>query len=304
MKAGELVIGTRGINYYQNYTIPINYYETIDRLYSTNHRSCYRLVLIEEGIGSIRINNNKIAILPYTCLCLNEKDNVSEADISGLKMQLLCFLPTAINNRFTLDKINSNEGLSISDLQDRQFILPFIVQNKSYINLKENYSDTGKRVKDILLNLKELLFIQNDSWPCLTRSYLIELLFLVERTFNYYKERMENESIRPRFSADDILLYIHNNYRNKITINDIMKKFSTNRTTLSKEFKNATGYSIISYILKTRVEIAAGMLRDTHLNVAVIMERVGFHNMTHFNKVFREYMKCPPGEYRKKFGSY
>ncbi len=297
------MIGTKGIKFYQDYMIPINFYEDSDKLTSTNDICCYRLIFFEDGIGSLKVNQDRVAILPFTCLCLNERDKIYDVDITGIRMQLLCIIPSVINNRLTLEKINSNEGLSTSDIQDRQFLLPFISSNKTYIYFKANYMDTGRRVKEILLNLKELLFVQNDSWPCLTRSYLIELLFLVERTYSFYKEDMQGLNNIARFSTDDILIYIHNNYRNKININDLVKRYKTNRTTLSKEFKNATGYSIISYIIKTRIEVAAGMLRDTHMNVAVIVERVGFNNITHFNKVFKEYMKCLPNEYRKKFNA-
>jgi AraC family L-rhamnose operon regulatory protein RhaS len=283
--------------------MPINYYEDSEILISTNDSCCYRLIFIEDGIGSMMVNKDKVAILPFTCLCLNENDKIHNVDITGIKMQLLGILPSVINNRLTLERMNSNEGLTTSDIQDRQFLLPFILPDKTYLYFNANYMDTGRRVKEILLNLKELLLVQNDSWPCLTRSYLIELLFLVERTYSFYKEDKVHLNNTVRFSTDDVLLYIHNNYRSKISIDDLAKRYRTNRTTLSKEFKNTTGYSIISYILKTRIEVAAGMLRDTHMNVAVIVERVGFNNITHFNKVFKEYMKCLPNEYRKKFSA-
>ncbi len=281
----------------------INYYEDIDKLASTNDSNCYRLVFIEDGIGSLRINHNKVAILPYTCLCLNDSEKVYEVDIKKCKLHLLCFLPSAINNRLTFEKMNTDEGLALSDSQDKQFLLPFILPNRINIYFNTYYMETGRRVKDILNNLKELILVQNDSWPCLTRSYLIELLFLVERTYSYYKKDIEQLNCNTKFTVDDILLYIHNNYMNKISISDLVNKFNTNRTTLSKEFKNSTGYSIISYILKVRVEVAAGMLRDTYMNVALIIERVGFNNMTHFNKVFKEHLHCLPHEYRKMFGS-
>jgi AraC family L-rhamnose operon regulatory protein RhaS len=154
---------------------------------------------------------------------------------------------------------------------------------------------------DILKNLKEQLFIQSDSWPCLTRSYLLELLFLVERT---YCVKNITHNTNKRFTTDEILLYLHNNYMKKITIGDLTKRFNTNQTTLSKEFKSSTGQTIISYVLKLRVLIAAGMLRDTTLKIELIIERVGFNNITHFNKVFKEYNQCLPSEYRKRFKPY
>lgn len=292
--------GTKGIYYYRDFTIMLNYYEEPDKLNTTNDSSCCRLIFIEDGVGSIWINQDKIEVLPMTCLCLNENDRVIKVDVTDIKLYLVCFLPSAINSKYTLEKIHNNDEMTVTDFQDIQFILPFLPHNK----LQEKYRvfpmDTSLRIKDILLNLKEMLLVQNDSWPCLTRSYLIELLYLVERTFNYYKADSNRVSSNTKLSTDDILRYLHNNYMEQITIGELVKRFNTNRTTLTRDFKKATGYSIISYVLKIRTEIAAGMLRDTSLNIAVIIERVGFHNITHFNKVFKEHLQCLPSEYRKK----
>ena len=297
-----MLIGTRGLEFYPNYVTPVNYYETESILYDKGFQSCYRLALIEEGKGSLLINDTKQTILPFTILCLNERDTVTNIDCSCTRIHLLCFLPTAINNRLTLDNIYSEEGLAISDSQDKLFLLPFLFHNETYIPFKYIDFETATRIKAIMKTLKEQLLIQSDSWPCLTRSYILELLFLIERTYRVKKINLDNKPTR--FTADDILLYLHNNYWSKITINDLAKRFHTNQTTLSREFKNATGMTIISYVLKLRVIIAAGMLRDTLLNIDVIIERVGFHNITHFNKVFKEYHQCLPHEYRKSYHPY
>lgn len=282
-----MLIGTRGLEFYPNYVTPINYYETESILYDKDFEGCYRLALIEEGKGSLVINDTKQTIQPFTILCLNERDAVTNIDCSCTRLQLLCFLPTAINNRLTLENIYSDDGLAISDSQDKLFLLPFLLHNETYNPVKYIDIETATRIKDILKSLKEQLFVQSDSWPCLTRSYLLELLFIIERTYRIKKIKLDHTPAR--FTVDDILLYLHNNYWSKITISDLAKRFHTNQTTLSKEFKNATGMTIISYVLKLRVMIAAGMLRDTLLNIDVIIERVGFHNITHFNKVFKEY---------------
>lgn len=294
--------GIKGLEYYQNYITPINYYEVDSALYEVDKNDCYRMILIEDGKGSILINNKKISIRPMTLLCLNEKDIVVNIDFIGIKIHILCFLPAAINNRFTVENMTSNEGLSISDSQDKQFLLPFILHNETYLEFKYINIETGTRLLGILQSLKEQLFVQNASWPCLSRSYFLELLFLIERT--YWINQVNNTTNNNKFSSDDILLYLHNNYRKKITIGDLAKRFKTNRTTLSKEFKKTTGQTIISYILKIRVQIAASMLRDTTLNVYVIIERVGINNITHFNKVFKEYYQCLPKEYRKNYKPY
>lgn len=296
-----MLVGTKGIEYYTDYVTPINYYDDDAVLFEKN-ADCYRLVFIESGNGSLYINNNRITIVPLTVLCLNERDTVTNIDFECSEIHILCFLPSAINSRITLENAMSTEGLTTSDVQDRQFFLPFIVHNDTYNISAYITVDIGLRLKGILNSLKEQLFIQSDSWPCLTRSYFLELLFLVERTFG--TDKNANKKSNQSSLANNVLYYLHNNYYNKIKIDDLAKQFHTNRTTLSKEFKRVTGMTIISYLLKIRVQIAAGMLRDTTLNVEMIMDRVGFHNNTHFNKVFKEYNHCLPKEYRKKFEPY
>lgn len=296
-----MLTGTRGIEFYPAYVTPVNYYEEESVLYESNQYGCYRLVFIEEGTGSLFVNDIELSVFPLTILCLNERDTLRNIDLTCRKLRLLCFLPSAINNKLTFENISNDTGLTISDSQDKQFLLPFILHNETYSKYKYLDVETGTRLMDILKSLKEQLLIQSDAWPCLTRSYLLELLFLMERTFSI-KTVVHNSN--KRFSTDEVLLYLHNNYRKKLSIGDLAKRFHTNTTTLSKEFKNATGQTIISYVLKLRVLIAAGMLRDTTLKIELIIERVGFNNITHFNKVFKEYNQCLPGEYRKRFKPY
>jgi AraC-like DNA-binding protein len=296
-----MMIGTKGIIYYTDYCMPINYYKDEKALYSTNQSGCYRILFIEDGIGNMLVNKKRVSILPFTLFCLNETDCIEAMEMEGKRIHLLCFLPSAVNNRLTIENMHSDDCLTISDSQDKMFLKPFMNKDKAQ---KEGIclsADTGRRLNEILADLKGQLFVQNDSWPCLTRSYLIELLFLIQRT--NYGEYAKKESNKAVFAIDDVIHYIHNNYMDKVTISDLAKRFNTNRTTLSKEFKITTDESVISYLIKIRIQVAASMLRDTELKVAVIIERVGFKNVTHFNKVFRGYTHCLPKEYRKKYKS-
>ncbi|MBH1940224.1 helix-turn-helix transcriptional regulator [Mobilitalea sibirica] len=297
-----MLVGTKGLKYYQDYITPVNYYENENVLYNTEISDCYRLVYIVEGQGSLLINNKRITIVPLTILCLNENDVIKNIDFIGDKMVILCFLPSAINNKLTIENIRFNEGLSVSDSQDRLFLSPFILHDEKYIEYKYIDLETASRLNSILECLKEQIFIQSDAWPCLTRSYLIELLFVIECFYRIKKDNVKQ--LNTTFSIEDVRHYLHNNFRKKITLDDLAKRFHTNRTTLAKKFKEATGQTIVNYLHKTRIHIAAGMLRDTYLTVDAIIERVGFSNVTHFNKVFKEYNQCLPKEYRNKFKPY
>lgn len=293
------MIGTKGKDYYPYYSIPINYFQKEEYLFKTNHSSCYRLIYIEDGIGELYINDARVAVLPRTIICLNENEDIQRYEVTESKLHLLCFEPSSINSNLTYDRMADDEGLSLSDSQDKLLFEAFFRRNqylKGYFSVSV---DTAIRVEEIMNKLMEQLIVQSDSWPCLSRSYLIEMLFLTERSVNLLWKERRNAKSSYETIVSEVLQYIHINYMKKITIEDLTKRLHTNRTTLSRKFKEITGYTIITYLLRFRIQIAATLLRDTSLSVAVIVERVGFSNITHFNQVFKDYIHALPHEYRK-----
>lgn len=298
------MLGTKGKVFYPDFSLPVNYYEGDTWLYSSNDLQCYRLLFFEDGVGSISINKRKGEIVPYTLFLLNDKEQIDSVEVEGGIIHLLCFLPSAINNKLTIEYMLTEENISESDRQDKLVFMPFIEEGKKPDNGIVLPISMGIRLKGILKELNEQLTNQNDSWPCLSRSYLIEMLFFVYRALFFKKDIVKVENENSRLAMEDIIRYINNNYMDRITLDELAKRFGTNRTTLSKEFKAEIGETVIGYLIKTRIQVAASMVRDTALTIAVIIDRVGFKNAAHFNREFKKYTKCLPTEYRKKFIPY
>jgi len=87
------------------------------------------------------------------------------------------------------------------------------------------------------------------------------------------------------------------------SITQLTNVFHINRTTLSNKFIEATGMSIIDYLVKLRIKVASMLLRDTHLSISEVGYRVGFNSNTYFLRTYRKYVGCTPFEYRKKADS-
>ena len=67
------------------------------------------------------------------------------------------------------------------------------------------------------------------------------------------------------------------------------------------KFQKATGMTIISYLTKLRINVAALLLKDTFLPVSEVIDRVGFNDITHFGRMFKKYIGTSPTEYRQKY---
>ena len=103
------------------------------------------------------------------------------------------------------------------------------------------------------------------------------------------------------FEVKDVLLYLHNNYKQKITIPDLSRHFHVNRTTLSDRFYEATGETIITYLNKHRINLSAIFLRESTLSISDIADEVGFNDTAYFAKLFRKYMHHTPSGYRQRY---
>ena len=69
-------------------------------------------------------------------------------------------------------------------------------------------------------------------------------------------------------------------------------------------FKEYTGYTVLEYITKVRMERAAELLRDTELKIHEIATHVGYESASHFCAVFHKKRGLTPNQYRNRQPGY
>ena len=81
-----------------------------------------------------------------------------------------------------------------------------------------------------------------------------------------------------------------------------MNIFHYNEEYLGRLFKKETHMSFSDYVSKQRIERAKRLLIETNDSVVSIAVKVGFNNVTYFNRVFKKYLNMTPLEFRKGKG--
>lgn len=89
----------------------------------------------------------------------------------------------------------------------------------------------------------------------------------------------------------------------KVTLQDLARHFSTNRTTLSKLINDEKGMSFSDYLKKLRIDYAVQTLsKDTKLLLLTfdaLAEEFGFGNAKSFSTAFKEHTKIPLTDFIK-----
>ncbi|WP_028887672.1 AraC family transcriptional regulator [Tenacibaculum ovolyticum] len=136
--------------------------------------------------------------------------------------------------------------------------------------------------RDVLLNLFDALLV-------LVSRNLKSSLVKKEKPYNSEKEK-----------TDSMLTYIRQNVLDKelIKIKSIAETFYMSPNYVSVFIKKHAGVSIQQYVLKTKIEMAGRLLKQTNLNISEIADKTGFLDSSHFNKIFKKYTGDNPSAFR------
>lgn len=263
----------------------------------------YHILFIESGAGSINYAGHKELFMGPLIFCLNEEEIPRFDKSSNIQSRSLYLSPEYVNNRFNFDNLRQNcDQFTLTDARDRNWFKVFFERTGDYFGRINLTIATAKRMANIFDLIEGQLEIQPDCyWPCRNRSFLIEALFLLEQC--RFMEDKNSSMFTSGYSEDveKVILYLYNNYSKKITIPELVNEFNVNRTTLTNKFNEEVGDSVINCLIKLRINLSSIMLRDTLIPISEIMYRVGFTDLSHFNRTFKKHTNFNPSEYRQKY---
>ena len=92
---------------------------------------------------------------------------------------------------------------------------------------------------------------------------------------------------------------MNDNYLEKITIDELAFLFKTNRATLCKQFKEATGSTLVEFINEKKFEAAKHKILNTGDTFTKIATDLNFESIHYFTRFFKKMSGCSPKEFRK-----
>ncbi|HBR17892.1 MAG: hypothetical protein A3G39_09340 [Deltaproteobacteria bacterium RIFCSPLOWO2_12_FULL_43_16] len=113
------------------------------------------------------------------------------------------------------------------------------------------------------------------------------------------KKYFEGVKNRDEFIMDGIAAYIEEKYTEELTREKIAEMANMNRNKFCIAFKKRFGHTFTSYLNHIRINKAVELLKNPDLNITEIAYFVGYGNVVHFERVFKEKYGVSPRKYRK-----
>ena len=95
--------------------------------------------------------------------------------------------------------------------------------------------------------------------------------------------------------------YIENNFRHKITVDELCENCHVSRRTLERRFKKATSNTVLEYIQRVKIEAAKKELEHGRKTVNEVMYEVGYNDNKAFRNIFKKFTDLTPVDYRNRY---
>ncbi len=150
--------------------------------------------------------------------------------------------------------------------------------------------------------LEELFGKLLDTWDGKGQSYEFVASTLLRQLLIWITQNNIKQSKKHAMSVkvDRIIEYMRQNINRKITLEELsgMAKLST--FYLSREFKEATGYPVIMYFNKMKIEKAKELLIEDNKKVKEAAYELGYTNEFYFSRIFKRIEGVSPKEFYSK----
>lgn len=143
----------------------------------------------------------------------------------------------------------------------------------------------------IIESLKESKQIPESIISCHIHRMLSELLVISSNSFVKNQEKYN--------PVADAITYIETNYKKKLTLSGLAGWLGISPFHFSRMFKKETGYAPYEYIMKTRMNHAKILLKQTEYCIREIADETGFSSESSFINYFRSSVGITPGQFRK-----
>ncbi len=118
---------------------------------------------------------------------------------------------------------------------------------------------------------------------------------------SYSQQPMTIAPAEPERKAEinDILMYIEQNYKESLSLNEIADHFYMSAAHFSRFFKKATGKGYLQYLQNLRVEKSRAHLLHSSDSILEVALEYGFSSARSYTNCFQKRYKETPGSYRK-----
>lgn len=247
---------------------------------------CLEINYVTEGYGVNFIEDQEFDMKPGDLYIINNLEHhMAFSDDQTLRMKIILFNPLLIwqSNSF-----------------DYEYLTPFFKRSIKFSNCISRENPLSKELAVIIMEIEYEWLYKKEGFRLITKALLMKLLGLLYRHFKLNGEiGCDVKSFHKSYDRiRNVLEYINDNYNKELSLDELAKIAMMNRTYFCSYFKQVMQMTVSDYIQTLRINHVCNYLRTTNREIIEICSDCGFKSLSNFNKLFKQYIKITPSEYR------
>lgn len=139
----------------------------------------------------------------------------------------------------------------------------------------------------------------------LTRGYAAAILLDASLSLGRLVARLALDAARPEGGGASVsarvertLTLMEQNLDGQVRVADLAGNANMSPSHFAAVFKRKTGFSVLDYFVRLKMQRAGYLLDSTTLSIKVISAELGFDDPLYFSRCFRRVHNCSPTDYR------
>ena len=205
-------------------------------------------------------------------------------------------IPIHTNTATINIEVNANYLNGLFDLPEKSLVLQSLLQNTQPLVFEQMIYPALQKIVDEILsepvneNFK-LFFLRVKAEELICR-----LLIELEKRDEKQLVSLNNQDIQTLYKVKEQML---EHLETPPVIKELAIFANMSPTKLKRLFRQIFGNSIFNYYQAFRMKEAAFLLKEQKLSVSDVGNQLGFTNLSHFSKVFKDHMGMKPKQYSR-----
>ncbi|SHO48385.1 AraC family transcriptional regulator [Anaerocolumna xylanovorans] len=237
----------------------------------------HELIFICNGKGSFKIRNKQYSIKKGMLLIISPDVPYS--------IELDSTVPAGVLTiHFSFAGITFNDGKwNVNDNMQAPLGQP-VQEIKEYYHIEEQF--------------QKLVDCWNEKLPGYefsARTMFQQLIIEIMQSRN-----KQSQSYGTSLKVEKIIQYMHQNINARITLPELSKLVHMTPAYMSRTFKDTTGYTIIEYFNKLKIDKSKELLIEGNKKVKEVAQELGFADEFYFSRMFKKSEGITPSQFNSR----
>lgn len=183
------------------------------------------------------------------------------------------------------------------------YLEPFL---RDHAHFKDHLVLNYREQTEISMLLQKIVQEYNEKelgYMTLIKTRMLELFIFLSRCYDTRINPLKLKADDHTKAIDQICKFINTYYDTHLSLDQVSKLSGMSKSSFTAKFKHTVGKTFIEYLNVIRIKASKELLIYTNEKIIYIANKVGFDDVSYFNRTFKQFTKMSPSHFRKEYKS-